>query len=91
MRGVCSYELLADGAPLGPDLGSWMPGQQPLRVDCMGNSMTSDGAVVTVYLFGYMDGEERTMRDTGVSGVSALITPRSRVRGLTWGLQAAQV
>jgi hypothetical protein len=56
----------------------------------MGDSTTSEGAVVMVYLFGYVDGEERTMRDTGVGGISALITPRSRVRGLTWGLQVAQ-
>jgi hypothetical protein len=54
----------------------------------MDDSTTSDVAVVTVFLFAHVDGDEWTMRDTGVGGVSALTAPRSRFRGLTWDLQA---
>jgi hypothetical protein len=38
-----------------------MPGWQPRKVDCAVGSAASDVAVVVVFLFGHVDGVERTV------------------------------
>jgi hypothetical protein len=52
-------------------------------VDCADGSAASDVAVVVVFLFGHVDGVERTVGDPSVGDASALAAPRSRFGGLT--------
>jgi hypothetical protein len=60
-----------------------MPGWRPRKVDCVDGSAASDVAVVVVFLFGHVDGVERTVGDPGVGDASTLAAPRSRFGGLT--------
>jgi hypothetical protein len=62
---------------------SRMPGWRPPKVDCADGSAASDVAVVVVFLFGHVDGVERTVGDPGVGDASALAAPRSQFGGLT--------
>jgi hypothetical protein len=62
-----------------------MPGRQPRKVDCAGGSSASDVAAVVVLIFGHVDGEERTLGDSGVGGVTASAAPRSCVDSLIRG------
>jgi hypothetical protein len=52
-----------------------MPGRRPWKVGCTDGSPTSDVAAVMVHFFGHVGGEERTLGDFGVGGVSALAAP----------------
>jgi hypothetical protein len=58
-----------------------MPGWRLRKVDCTDGSTASD--VAAVFLFGHVDGVERTVGDPGVGGASALATPRSWFGDLT--------
>jgi hypothetical protein len=49
-------------------------------VDCTSDSSASVVAVVVVLILGHVDGEERTLGDFGVGGVSAPVAP-DRVLG----------
>jgi hypothetical protein len=60
-----------------------MLGWRPRKVDYAIDSTASDVAVVVVFLFGYVDGVERTVGDPGVGNALALAAPRSRFGGLT--------
>jgi hypothetical protein len=52
-----------------------MSGRQLRKVDCTDGSTASD-MVAVVFLFGHVDGVERTVGDPGVDGASALAAPR---------------
>jgi hypothetical protein len=58
-----------------------MPGWRPWKVDCAVGFAASD--VVVAFLFGHVDGVERTVGDPVVGGASALVAPRSWFGGLT--------
>jgi hypothetical protein len=62
---------------------SRMPGWRPRKVDCMDGSTVSDVAAVVVFLFGHVDGVERTVGYPGVGDASTLPAPRSQFGGLT--------
>jgi hypothetical protein len=47
--------------------------------------MEGDVAVVMLYLFGHVDGEERAARNPGGNGASEMVAPGSRFGSLTWG------
>jgi hypothetical protein len=59
--------------------------RQPWKLDRASDSTTVDVAVVIVFLFGHMDGEERAARNPGGNGASGMVAPGSRFGSLTWG------
>jgi hypothetical protein len=68
-----------------------MPGWQPWKVDCAVGSVASDVAAAVVFLFGYVDGVEKTVGDPGVGGASALAAPKLWFGGLTREQRAAEL
>jgi hypothetical protein len=60
-----------------------MPGWRLRKVDCVDSSAASDVAAVVVFLFGHVDGVERTVGYPGVGDASTLLATRSRFGGLT--------
>jgi hypothetical protein len=62
-----------------------MPGRRRRKVDYADGSMASDVAAVVVFIFGHVNGMERTVGDPGVGGASALVAPKSRFGDLIWG------
>jgi hypothetical protein len=68
-----------------------MPGRRLRKVDCTDGSTASDVAAVVVFLFGHVDGVERTVGDPGVGGASALAAPRSWFGDLTREQWAAEL
>jgi hypothetical protein len=59
-----------------------LPGRRPWEMDHAGDSTASDVAVVTVFLFGHVDGKERTAgnpRDGIGGGASTMEAPRLRL------------
>jgi hypothetical protein len=61
-----------------------MPGRQPWKVDCMGDSPASDMAVVMVCPFGHEDGKDGAADDPSVGYASAKEAPKLCSRGLAW-------
>jgi hypothetical protein len=59
--------------------------RQPRKLDRASDSTTCDVAVVIVFLFCYVDGEERAARNPGCNGASKMVAPGSRSGSLTWG------
>jgi hypothetical protein len=51
----------------------------------------SDVVVVVIFLFGHVDGVERTVGDPGVGGASALVARRSWFEGLTREQQVVEI
>jgi hypothetical protein len=66
-------------------LRSWIPRQQPRKVDYANGFTTSNVAVVMVSLLGHVDDEKRAVGDLGVGDAFSKATLRSRSGGLVQG------